>query len=126
MAYTVERRKEIEKEIAVAILTEALKTPNIMVCIDNGEGADSVSFGFGIGATVDNIVAQMFQTDEEHLFFYVPTPGGPLSKKQLGWVQLVYGNDGWDVISDYTANEFMETTLKPAYVLSNKYEQIPG
>lgn len=48
-------------------------------------------------------MADLFACDEERL--YVGRPGGP-----SGWVFLVYGNDGWDVIADYTTN--LEEHLK--------------
>ncbi len=38
----------------------------------------------------------------------------------IGWVYIVLGNDGWDVISDYHANleKFMPKTLALAKELS--------
>lgn len=40
----------------------------------------------------------MFSTDEEFLYAY------DSDGKHVGWVHLVYGNSGWDVISDNTNN----------------------
>lgn len=41
----------------------------------------------------------MFSTDEDYLLFYMPGV-----KKRVGWVMFVYGNDGTDVISDYSTS----------------------
>lgn len=40
--------------------------------------------------------------------------------KHVGWVQFVYGNDGYDVICDYTTN--LEELLKPCTDLANTYD----
>ena len=39
----------------------------------------------------------------------------------LGWVWFVYGNDGYDVISDYTANEKIEALMVNVNKLADKY-----
>lgn len=55
----------------------------------------------------DTILSEMMETDDEFLgVFECATDELP-----LGWVRFVYGNDGWDVISDYTVN--LESILKP-------------
>jgi len=37
-----------------------------------------------------------------------------------GWVYFVYGNDGWDVVSDYTTN--LEAVLKGSGELAERLE----
>ena len=39
--------------------------------------------------------------DEDTLLVHRPRPDQG-DYERLGWVKLVYGNDGWDVICDYT------------------------
>lgn len=56
----------------------------------------------------------MFATDDEYLHVY------RVDKTYLGRVWLVYGNDGWDVISDYTVN--LEHIMEGANKLSDKYQ----
>jgi hypothetical protein len=58
------------------------------------------------------ILAELAEVDDEHLMIYKAQHNGTAE----GWVRFVYGNDGWDVISDYTTN--FEDVLKPvnAYV----------
>jgi hypothetical protein len=51
----------------------------------------------------DVILGVLGETDDEHL---MASRDGKRS-----WVYFVYGNDGWDVISDYTVD--LEDVLKP-------------
>lgn len=51
------------------------------------------------------IRAAFFATDMETLYAYK-------DGERVGWWSLVYGNDGWDVISDYSANDFCERLWK--------------
>jgi len=49
----------------------------------------------------------MFTTDDDCLI--VVKDGKP-----FGWIQFIYGNDGYDVISDYTGGKDFEADLKSA------------
>lgn len=42
----------------------------------------------------------MFSTDEDYFFTLRHTENG----QERGWVRFIYGNDGWDVINDYTTS----------------------
>ena len=42
------------------------------------------------------------EVDDERLYVYSDMPKD--NPTFVGWVYFVYGNDGWDVISDYTTN----------------------
>lgn len=56
------------------------------------------------------LLAVLGATDDEYLMvFSKPEPETEYLNR--GWVRFVYGNDGWDVISDYTTN--LEGVLKP-------------
>lgn len=52
------------------------------------------------------IEAAMFTTDEDYLLI-----DGPSMSQNKGWVRFIYGNDGWDVINDYSTN--LEPILGP-------------
>ena len=54
------------------------------------------------------ILSAMFTTDEDYLHTTGP----------IGWVRFIYGNDGWDVINDYTTN--LEPFLVRTMTLSEK------
>ena len=103
---SVKRRQAVEIEILTAVLDEALRQGLSISVYDGGEH---------FAATTDRptLLDQLFNTDEDVIFVYQGT-------EQIGWVKFVYGNDGWDVVSDYTTN--LESIMGPADVLSKKYE----
>jgi hypothetical protein len=89
---SVRMRRIVEREISTAIVN-ALVAQGFKITVDYGDGESAV---FSNALT---ILKTMFQGDEDRLYVY--------DKKQtlaIGWVYLVYGNDGWDVLSDYTTN----------------------
>jgi hypothetical protein len=104
----VKMRQEVERKIAKALVVDALKT-GFVVSVDNGE-EESAKFD-----DVKSILNAMFLTDEERLYMWNPTNG-----KMIGWVYLVYGNSGWDVISDYTVN--LEPIMAGANKIADHYE----
>ena len=55
--------------------------------------------------TDDGLKLGLFDRDYAMLSVY--QVGGPYK----GWVRLVFGNSGWDLISDYSVN--LEEFLKP-------------
>lgn len=105
----VKTRQRIERQIARKFLRIALAA-GYAISLDNGgddcEFKDSKDFKF--------IVGEMFATDEERLY---------LSKdgKSCGWVFFVYGNDGYDVICDYTMN--LEPLMPEVEKLSGRLEE---
>ena len=60
----------------------------------------------------------MFTTDEDKLLFYKQEDIGTVNAL-YGWVFFVYGNDGYDVVNDYTIN--LESVMKEANELADKY-----
>jgi hypothetical protein len=61
----------------------------------------------------DSILKACFNLDEIHMIFHK-------DGQRIGWVFLVMGNSGYDLISDYTTN--LEEFLKPAMELGDKLE----
>lgn len=59
------------------------------------------------------ILSTLREVDDEHLGVFDSAEANvtPLIVQPLGWVRFVYGNDGYDVISDYTTN--LEEVLSP-------------
>lgn len=88
----VKMRQLVEREIATSVV-DALLRADFEVGIDNGGD----EFELANSVDRDAILKAMFQTDEERVYAIK-------NKQHFGWVYLVYGNDGWDVISDYTVN----------------------
>lgn len=65
------------------------------------------------------IIGAMFTTDADYLYFYNPIHGNTGSR--LGWAYLVYGNSGYDVISDYADNPTTEDILSTANSVYDAY-----
>ncbi len=90
---SVKMRQEVECKIAKAFVKAAIKD-EYAITVDYGDGPSNY-----LGST-KAVLAAMFQGDEDH--------------------QFIYGNDGWDVISDYSVN--LEYLMGPANVISKQYE----
>ena len=87
---SVKMRQIVEHEIAEAVVAELLKADYaLLVDIGDGETAPSVSWTL--------IIKELFAGDDARLYAHK-------DGKYFGWVYFVFGNDGWDVISDYTTN----------------------
>jgi hypothetical protein len=65
------------------------------------------------------IEAALFTTDEDYIYVYIDDED-PIDLRPDYWVRLVYGNDGWDVISDYSVT--LEKHLSEAHALATHYE----
>lgn len=98
----LQRRIAMEKEIFGRVVDAGVKA-GFKLRLHNGDD--------WTGPKTDNrkqLKEDCFQTDEDKLFFYKPDQE---KGTYYGWVYFVYGNDGHDVISDYTTN--LESVLKP-------------
>lgn len=99
---------------------------------------------FIVGKLVDRILAEGYRIEAYDSVYRdgsAPVDSKDVSKKRLleeifagddafltvrmaagkgweGWIKLIYGNDGWDVISDYTTN--LEELLKPVNEFADK------
>lgn len=93
------QRIAVEQEIVVKVVDAALSA-GYLLQTDLNEDPRPES------PTTDRaaILAEMMETDDEFLGLF--KDGG-----RCGWVRFVYGNDGWDVVSDYTTN--LENLLSP-------------
>jgi hypothetical protein len=92
----VARRREVEIKIIKATV-KALLAAGFSLSIYDGD--EDVLQNNGKGSTnVKAIHDALYNTDEDYLNVW--SNGG----QHIGWVRFVYGNDGWDVISDYTVN----------------------
>lgn len=105
---TVEQRREIEKKI----ITKALDTiisAGYEVSVFDGE-----AIVIKRSTNTNNILEKLFSVDDESLLIYKPN-----EKNRIGCVQLVYGNDGWDVLAD-SSNQVVEELLQPASKLADE------
>lgn len=65
--------------------------------------------------SVNEVMKALASVDEEHLLAYDPATG-----KRVGAIYLVYGNDGTDVISDYSVS--LEAAMKPVNAYAEQLE----
>lgn len=101
MPTSIEIRVEIEKRIARKAL-ETMIGAGYYVRVHDGE-----EWACSITQNIDQALSAMMATDEDRVFVLRHnTAGEGFGKKyqQVGWVHFVYGNDGFDVICNYSTN----------------------
>ncbi len=59
----------------------------------------------------------LFTTEDDRLYFC-----DAATWQRLGWFWLIYGNDGTDVSSDYTANEKTEEIMNAVQPIIDRLE----
>lgn len=99
---------KLPKEVQTVRKTEILIAMDCVMTL--------ISDGFTIGVydgqeivlknstNLSEILDKLGSTDEDQLIAYK-------DGKRFGWIQFVYGNDGWDVIADHSTN--LQTILEP-------------
>ena len=97
------RRIEVEQDI-VTRAVDALLNAGYRLATNDGESVrpDTPTDDRAV------ILHELMDVDDEWLGVY---RNGPFNGPPDGWVRFVYGNDGWDVINDYTVN--LEAALQP-------------
>lgn len=83
-------RKQIEYQIAKAFVTRTIES-GYNISVDDGEN-ETRPF-----KRARSVLRAMFTVDIEHLRVWK-------DRKRIGWALFVYGNEGFDVISDHTTN----------------------
>lgn len=105
--------ESMEREIIKALVGEAFKQGFTKIIIDNG-GDERIYC-----SDIEEVMASIRQTDEEHMFFAHPDVA------KMPCVFLVYGNDGYDVIADHsTSLDEMIDTIQP--LIDTLEEQFHG
>lgn len=112
-------RQKIEREIITSFVQTALaKGYRLAVSRERGYDVNEMLLG---SRDRKEIVKAAMAGDEAHIFVQ-PAEGDLVQGGKIvseGWVYVVLGNDGWDVISDYTTN--LEPLMQGANRLSDKY-----
>lgn len=91
-------------ELAIVdVLIEAVRDSRYFFELDDQEQDEDTS-------TIDGLKLALFNRDDAMLNVY------QVRGSFKGWIKLVFGNDGWDLISDYSANleEFLVPVEKVA------------
>lgn len=91
----VGKRQAAEWAVVSAFVRTALKAGHTLGVYDGEEVVLKHSSSYKA------VMAAIMSTDDDYIFVY---PVGATSGPRMGWVRLIYGNDGPDVISDYTTN----------------------
>jgi hypothetical protein len=99
-------KQELEQRIVGAVIDGALEA-GYSLSVHNG-----VEYAVEHSRDKTAVLAALFTPDVDLLYV---TDG----KVVLGWVSFIYGHNGWDVVSDYTAN--LETMMTAANALKHKY-----
>lgn len=107
MTPSIAHRQKIERTIVELIVREAISKGYSI------SGFDEEDDIFQRETDVAEIMKNVMTTDEDTLTFHRP------DGTYAGFVFLVYGNDGYDAISDHTATEEIEDILWAA----NRYAE---
>lgn len=112
------QRIKVEQMVVAQAVRSLIEAGYKLVVDDSGAAVES---GFRPSVPTDNvaeILAELMQTDDDYLLtFRVEGDGVKYTGR---WVHFVYGNDGYDVISDYT------TSMEPELVEANNLAETLG
>lgn len=108
---SVEMRRRVEKVIVRSFIIAALADGYTINIYDEDDDEDGLLFLEPCN-DLRKIMDAMFACDMERLHLFK-------DGKRHGWILFVYGNDGWDVICDYTTN--LEHLMAEPNKLSEKY-----
>lgn len=113
MDRAVLRRCRVEERITRATLRVLLDAPEgYTLSVFDGEAETPKTRDFAV------LAGAMHLTDEDYINVWTR------AKEPKGWVRFVYGNDGYDVICDYTTN--LEEVLAPVLALAEGIERGDG
>ena len=108
---TLANRIALEKRIVTAVVQDAIVA-----------GYDLQVYGDGEDFTprttdAETIISTLTDLDDAFPKLRLPQTD---DAHHVHWIRFVFGNDGWDVISDYTVSLDETTVLKRADAISDK------
>jgi hypothetical protein len=109
---SVRCRQGIERVIIRRFVKTALRYGYAISVFDGEETTVKRSLDASV------IMKAIMTTDEDFLELFRLNE----SPKRQGWVRLIYGNSGYDVINDYTTNLEYLMTVSKMQELIDKYE----
>lgn len=98
------KRIKVEGKIAAALIDALLAEGAVLHLNDDSHGNGEWTINGSTNKA--EVIEAMFTTDGDLLEAHDANGEG------LGWFMFIYGNDGWDVISDYSANEFSDRMME--------------
>jgi hypothetical protein len=90
----IRSRIAIERRIVRSLVNELISN-GCSLRVDDGDEIHPIT------STAKTALKQLMNTDQDRLYVYAPVDG---NSRYIGEVFLVYGNDGWDVMSDWSLN----------------------
>lgn len=110
---SVKARQRVEQTI-VLVTAQALLDAGYLLGVNDGE-----EITVHHCRDIDKIHAALFTTDEDYLFAYqdadqddpLNVEQGSKNDRPDAWVRCIYGNDGWDVISDWCPADTLEKAI---------------
>lgn len=91
----IRQRQRIEQTIAL-VAAQALLEDGFLLGVHDGE-----ELVMHHSKSLEQVHSALFSTDEDYLYVYVKDDDKRDPRPQY-WIRFVYGNSGWDVISDYS------------------------
>src|SRR5690242_16804194 len=107
-------RQRVERTIARRVVLDALAAGWELNVNNGGDDHELPRFT----RKAKEVLDAMFATDEEYLILRKPAESWRPTLS--GWVRFIYGNDGWDVVNDYTTN--LDSVMTTANRLAEKYQ----
>lgn len=104
------KRIMIERRICFALVKQVLADGHALSVFDSEEWTVKSSRDEKL------IRAALFTTESDELVVR------DVDNNRLGWFQLTYGNDGYDVIGDYTANDYCQSVYDRLEPMIDKIE----
>jgi hypothetical protein len=106
-------RIAIEGKVAARFVSEALRRGYYVSVFD------CEAFTLRFSRSKPDILAAMFTTDDDRLFVYSDAN----KESRVGTAWFVYGNDGWDVIADWSWPELREAEMDALMAPVTKYAE---
>lgn len=129
MSESVKMRQRVERMILRAVVRECLQKGYALNVYNGGDEMELPEPTTSLKTILDACMA----ADEDRLWVCrprKPEDGPPDYRKwdrrletpgwrAVGWVLFVYGNSGWNVVSDHTVN--LQDVMGPAEALTERY-----
>jgi hypothetical protein len=113
-----DRYQKLTRRMAHHIADACIAT-GCTVSLDNGGMEDGDGFAIQT-KDASALKKEMWATDEERLIMH------DANGKCVGWIFLVYGNDPWELVSDYSDNPATEALMEGVNAYSEKMERDEG
>lgn len=114
----VRHRRRIEIRIVRRVIRDLLKAGYKLHAVENDWPGEEENIDIDNGVPA---LDYLFNLDEERVYVVNPPAEIKPGEGAGSWVYFVFGNDGYDVISDYTVN--LEHVIEPISKWIDKQEK---